>query len=183
MWECLCSCGETKLFTGTNLRTENTTSCGCLHKERLAENNRQRLTEAPWVADMSHYIRRLGYRKNRKPMQGLGSNQFVLREGVSHNDHPSLNWALTLDEYKALVTSPCCYCGVPPAQTPYGVNMIGLKRNGIDRVDNNKGYEPSNCVPCCLVCNREKRAQSVAVFIENTRRRYFHLVSKGLITK
>ena len=39
-----------------------------------------------------------------------------------------------------------------------------------------------NCVSCCAPCNREKRVQSQRVFIENTRRRYEHLRSRGLIT-
>jgi hypothetical protein len=57
----------------------------------------------------------------------------------------------------------------------------GLKRNGIDRVDNSRGYHTDNCVSCCIACNREKRAQSQAAFLENTRRRYEHLKSVGLL--
>lgn len=184
MWECMCSCGNIKLTTGTNLRRGTTTSCGCVFKEKLAERNRRELTEEPWLADMKYYVRRNGYRKNRSKKLALGSNQFAKKEGSTQPwEHPSLEWHLTLDEYKTLVTSDCFYCGAPPSQKPKGVLVEHLKRNGIDRKDNETGYVWDNCVPCCASCNREKRAQSVEEFISNTKRRYLHLLSKGLITK
>jgi hypothetical protein len=182
MWECTCSCGGTCKTTGGNLRTGNTTSCGCLHKELLAESNRDLKTvREPWLADMTLYIRKVGYRANRKSTGKLGSNQFRTEPGTPPSEHPSLQWGLVLEEYVRLVTAPCFYCGQPPHQTPQGVGMqgLGLKRNGIDRVDNRKGYEPHNCVSCCTSCNREKRDQTQADFIENTRRRYEHLKANG----
>lgn len=36
MWDCRCSCGKPKLVSTTNLRTGNTTSCGCRQKEATA---------------------------------------------------------------------------------------------------------------------------------------------------
>lgn len=176
MWECFCTCGTVRLATGTNLRSGNTTSCGCHHKEVLTAKNSMLKTLPPWAADMALYQRKLGYRKQRN---ALGSNQFSAREGRSRQP---VEWALTLDEYVTLVTGECFYCGVPPSQRPHGINMGVLKRNGIDRVNNDEGYTLDNCVSCCSPCNREKRAQSQRVFIENTRRRYEHLRSKGLIT-
>jgi hypothetical protein len=183
-WECRCSCGSIITASGTNLRGGNTRSCGCLFAEQLAERNRLRLTNPePWLADMILYIRKLGYRQKRN---GKGSNQFHIIESQTP-PHPAdaLSWALDLEAYKKLVTASCFYCGRPPHQEPQGAHMkgLGLKRNGIDRVDNAKGYEPGNCVPCCTSCNREKRSQSQSEFIENTRRRFVHLESKGLITK
>lgn len=180
MWECVCSCGATGLYTGTNLRTGNSTSCGCAHKEQLASRNAERLTMEPWLADMNLYIRKLGYRRERLR---LGSNQFMSTPQDGKHPTRALPWGLSLEEYKELVTSPCYYCGAPPSQQPQGVWMKGrdLKRNGIDRVDNSKGYELGNCVSCCTSCNREKRAQTQAQFFENTRRRYEHLKTVGLL--
>ena len=37
IWECLCDCGKTCFVQSRNLRTGNTKSCGCLHKE-IASN-------------------------------------------------------------------------------------------------------------------------------------------------
>jgi hypothetical protein len=184
MWECVCSCGTVRLFTGTNLRTGNTTSCGCAHKEQLAERNRVLLTLDPWLADMQMYVRKLGYRKNRRKTSKLGANQFKAAPSDAP-EHPTVQfpWGLSLADYQKLVTSSCFYCGGLPNQLPQGVSTraLGLRRNGIDRVDNSKGYEPKNCVPCCAPCNREKRAQTQAEFIENTCRRYEHLKAKGLL--
>jgi len=38
--------------------------------------------------------------------------------------------------------------------------------NGIDRIDNTKGYTPENCVPCCFEVNAMKRDFSEQRFIE-----------------
>jgi hypothetical protein len=179
IWECLCSCGKTKSVPSCNLLSGNTTSCGCVHREQITARNNLLALE-PWLVDMNIYKRRLGYRKAKLE---LGSNQF--KSEVSTTKHPTLtySWGLTLEDYKELVTSPCYYCGNPPNQYPHGVLLrkTGLKRNGIDRLDNTKGYSSDNCVTCCRPCNLEKRSQTLNVFIENTRRRYTYLLSKGLL--
>jgi len=33
IWLCQCDCGNTKIILGANLKSGNTTSCGCYHKE------------------------------------------------------------------------------------------------------------------------------------------------------
>lgn len=38
---------------------------------------------------------------------------------------------------------------------------------GLDRVDSSKGYEESNIVPCCKVCNRIKWTLSQEEFIQH----------------
>lgn len=165
-WECRCDCGTVKLFTSQNLRSENSQSCGCLHREQLAEQNRRLKAQEPWLADMLKYQRSLEFPSSRK-----------------RNGERNRPWELDLETYRRLVTSNCFYCGDPPKQKPLSKQMqsIGEKRNGIDRVDNAKGYITNNCVTCCANCNREKRSQTQAEFIANTKRRYDHLVSKGLL--
>ena len=37
--------------------------------------------------------------------------------------------------------------------------------NGIDRIDSNIGYEPDNCVTCCVICNRMKNKYSKNAFL------------------
>jgi len=185
LWECSCSCGTLTLVTGTNLRSGNTTSCGCVHREQLVDFNKKSKTMCEsWLADMSLYRRKVEYRRNRKS-KGIGTNQFSAKDReVLHTDHPSLVWHLTLEQYVSLVTADCYYCGRPPHQKPQGACMASsMLRNGIDRMDNNKGYLPDNCVPCCSYCNKEKRAQSLDQFVENTKRRYENLKARGLITK
>jgi hypothetical protein len=36
-WLCICDCGESKVFTGTNLRRKLIVSCGCFRKEKSKE--------------------------------------------------------------------------------------------------------------------------------------------------
>ena len=43
VWECVCDCGKTVYITSSNLVRGSTNSCGCLHKERVAEANLKNL--------------------------------------------------------------------------------------------------------------------------------------------
>lgn len=54
-----------------------------------------------------------------------------------------LTWLLDRGCYLSLIKLPCRYCGgdLPPFGT------------GLDRVDNSRGYELTNVVPCCSLCN------------------------------
>ena len=37
-----------------------------------------------------------------------------------------------------------------------------FKYNGIDRINNSKGYTIDNCVPCCFMCNYSKNNHSLS---------------------
>lgn len=56
---------------------------------------------------------------------------------------------------------PCAYCGMPPSGKGYG----GSRHSGVDRVDNEVGYEAGNLLPCCSWCNYAKRDMSLLDFI------------------
>jgi 5-methylcytosine-specific restriction endonuclease McrA len=58
---------------------------------------------------------------------------------------------LSREQFDLLVGSDCAYCGRPPKQVIYGFFY-----NGIDRVDNRKGYTRKNCVTACSSCNMIK---------------------------
>jgi 5-methylcytosine-specific restriction endonuclease McrA len=59
---------------------------------------------------------------------------------------------LTKYEFSRLWQLSCSYCGSE-------INTIGL-----DRVDNEKGYDLSNVVPCCSICNYMKRSDEIDDF-------------------
>lgn len=40
-WKCICDCGLTVVATGNNLRSGNTKSCGCLHRESMRKTGKQ----------------------------------------------------------------------------------------------------------------------------------------------
>ena len=169
-WECRCSCGKTAVVSGSALVAGNNRSCGCWRNELNAARLRARMTcREPWLADLNYYVNALRHSKKR-------------HRGPRDSDLP-IPWELSLQEYVTLVTGECYYCGAQPSQQPKGAYMrtLGLKRNGIDRVDNEIGYRADNCVSCCAVCNRDKSSHSQAEFIDITRRRYQHLKVTGLL--
>lgn len=48
----------------------------------------------------------------------------------------------------------------------YGrLTVLDITDNGIDRVDNSKGYTSDNCVPCCWACNNAKKNNSSSEFL------------------
>jgi 5-methylcytosine-specific restriction endonuclease McrA len=73
----------------------------------------------------------------------------------------NLSWAISDDEATRLLFSECHYCGKVP-----------MVKNGIDRKDNERGYEPDNVAPCCIVCNFAKHAMPYQEYVE-----YLHRVS------
>jgi hypothetical protein len=65
---------------------------------------------------------------------------------------------LTFDQFMEHWQKPCSYCGEV-------IPTIGL-----DRVDNDRGYEPSNVVPCCEHCNALKGTTTLAEFLSRCTR-------------
>lgn len=70
---------------------------------------------------------------------------------------------MTYDKCKEMMTSPCFYCDFKSEETV----------NGIDRMDNTKGYILTNCVGCCKNCNFIKKSLDAHTFIE----RCIHIAS------
>lgn len=88
-----------------------------------------------------------------------------------------LEWQLTNKQVRYLTKQPCYYCGAEPAQVSGGGATNGVYiYNGIDRVDNRKGYTTNNVVPCCSTCNRMKLAMTLEEFKSQVVRIHEHLV-------
>lgn len=142
-WLCVCDCGRETVVDPANLTRadgKGTQSCGCLHKERVRSKN-------PLLSDYKQARRqtfRLRTRPNRK-----------------------LTWDLTFEQYHAIVTKPCAYCGSPPSQE---TKVVGVLKNGIDRVDSSGGYHAENCVPCCATCNVMKGPRTVSEFMDHVKK-------------
>jgi hypothetical protein len=71
---------------------------------------------------------------------------------------------LTVDEFQALGIENCFYCGIEPSSK---MDVGKGFKNGIDRVDSNKGYTLDNCVSCCWTCNRMKSNMIQKDFFEH----------------
>lgn len=85
-------------------------------------------------------------------------------------------WNLTREQFRNLVILQCHYChfsgrtlnAFKKRNGEYNSSFISsgvsshyadnenISINGIDRKDNDKGYEINNCVSCCSKCNEAK---------------------------
>ncbi len=79
------------------------------------------------------------------------------------------DFKININTFRKLVLSKCKYCGREPQSEKF-ILKSRVKEwhkgqryflNGIDRVDNYKGYVDSNCVPCCTKCNMAKSTMSL----------------------
>lgn len=62
---------------------------------------------------------------------------------------------LSKDEYHDFKKLPCYLCGLQTS---------GLHINGIDRLNNNEGYNMTSCCPCCGKCNTCKADIPIGIF-------------------
>lgn len=129
-WRCVCDCGSEKVALATNLKRGITKSCGCLGRER-----------------------------SRRP-DGRSLINIVMCTYRRHAVNRGHCFELTIDQFESLLDGNCHYCGCPPRRLHKGHNATyGVKTrklNGVDRMDNTKGYTLENSVSCCYFCNRAK---------------------------
>jgi len=129
-WLCQCDCGKRIIVGGRELRTGDTKSCGCLNTEQC---------------------------EARRLPKGQAAFNCVFGSLKRGAERRGLEWALTEKQVKELTSQPCFYCGVPPRQRCRGRRVNGeYLYNGLDRVDNTRGYTVDNVVPCCKRCNVAK---------------------------
>jgi len=127
-WLCRCDCGNEIVAPRKNLVDGSASSCGCA---RFGPYKGYAMGEAAFKA--------------------------VLRNYQAGAESRGLSWNLTDDDVRRLTSLDCHYCGVAPATIRRGrPNSGDFVYNGIDRVDNTRGYEPGNVVPCCKTCNYSK---------------------------
>jgi hypothetical protein len=155
-WICACSlCGREKIMAAFLLKKVK--SCGCVRKSSRKEIGKAGFTRILGV-----------YKRNAKKR----NYEFLLSE----------------QEFKIITSSNCYYCDSPPLQksnsagtrgyTDSGIEHGQYLYNGIDRIDNSKGYILENCVPCCHQCNAAKSNMPISSFIK-----WIHKVNEILSIK
>ena len=130
-----CDCGVEKIIKINNVLGK-TNSCGCLKAELI----RTRM---------------------RKSIEHLAS---VSSRNACKRHTPDTD--LTINDVKSIIFSNCFYCEKSPNEvgTIYKRAISDgrtVRRIGIDRIDNNRGYYKNNVVPACVRCNYLKRTFSV----------------------
>lgn len=152
-WTCQCSCGTVGSFETQQLVKRSSTSCGCLRRELLNKHGR-----------------------------GIAAENAVIKTYKKAAANRHLPFLLTDDECRKLLSSRCHYCGCSPKNVMTSKSFNGsFTYNGIDRLENSKGYETTNVAPACYDCNRSKCTMGYQQFLDWVARVYRHAVapSKG----
>lgn len=133
---CVCDCGNDTKVLPHNLISGCTKSCSC----------------------KGHRVSDAGFRRMLQSYKGSAKVRRI-------------PWELTDEQFRELTSSPCYYTGRPPSSVFVAGNVDRRKRrglspslnlgdeyinNGVDRLDNSKGYTIDNCVPCCATANYAK---------------------------
>ena len=130
-WNCICDCGAKKLVGSNSIRNG---SRSCLHCRKTIKLREYTEEQAYVHVGRNIYAR---YRCDAR------SRNF--------------NFNLTFQEFLGFLDKPCFYCGVVKSSYQQK-RRLKIYYNGIDRVDNEIGYELDNCVTCCKRCNTRKRS-------------------------
>jgi hypothetical protein len=146
LWLCQCECGNMIEVRNCNLNSKATKSCGCMLVEHIKAVGQAKISDKSSFKHLYNGYKREALKMNR---------EFKLNE----------------DEFRKLTSSDCHYCGIGPSKEIKGNGKKifkggSYKYNGVDRFDNNKGYEMNNCVPCCWKCNNAKNNMSISEFKE-----------------
>jgi len=89
-------------------------------------------------------------------------------------------WDLTKEKVREFTSQPCHYCGAEPsAGWTNSIRYNGVYlHNGLDRIDNDRGYVIDNIAPACGTCNIAKQTMTQTEFLVWISRVYAHSVSK-----
>ncbi len=90
--------------------------------------------------------------RERNPL-GVAWNRYMSNTAL-HSRRRGHEFSLSHSEFDSLVTARCFYCGAEPDPT-----------NGIDRMDNAKGYIQGNVVTACTRCNQAKHRMALGEFV------------------
>ena len=120
LWLCRCECGNEIIVRGSNLRSENTTSCGCYRRERAGE------------VHTTH-----GMRKTR--LHSIWTNM-LQRTGVTKGADEKNKL-----HYQDRGITVCDEWLVFENFRDWAISHGYSDDLEIDRIDNDKGYCPENC--------------------------------------
>jgi hypothetical protein len=116
MWLCLCECGKYFTALGENLRSGNTSSCGCLQEEIVTKHG--------------HCTRK---KKSPEYYVWVSMRQRCRNPNASNYKHYGGRGINICDRWESFENF---YMDMGPRPSPY---------HSIERIDNNKGYSPDNC--------------------------------------
>lgn len=168
IWECKCSCGKvferSEICISRSLKTNYNMSCGC-----IKGTNKGKQFSDEWKRNISKANigkqNALGKRRTElsqkypenygKTNRGSYATKLITEIKCKARQRKKA-WNLNDLEAFELCLQPCYYCGLEVS--------FPESRNGIDRIDNSKGYESENVVSCCKWCNSAKMERTLEEF-------------------
>ena len=190
LWECKCDCGIIKNISSSNLNSAR--SCGCTQhkiKNRCGQSYGQ-LTVLKlhhlrkgrgsfWVClcacgnttvvhggDLqTNHTKSCGC-LSKLPM-GVAALNYTIGQIKREAKRRGYDFRLAREKVRELSIQDCYYCGKAPTVKKFGNSRGLFGWNGIDRVDNSKGYVEGNVVACCTMCNVMKLDHTVKRFLEH----------------
>jgi hypothetical protein len=159
-WMCKCDCGNITYATTSGLINGEIVSCGCKKYKDCFSAYKETLRNGRTKYQM--FIDKL------------------CRIYITQSTQRKLKFELTHTDVEELTQGNCAYCGSIP-NTKLVSSKSGRTKetfyydftyNGIDRVDNIVGYIKTNCVSCCITCNRMKTSMNVNDFYEHISKIY-----------
>jgi len=91
---------------------------------------------------------------------------------------------LSKKEFIEITKRNCFYCDSRPSNVKKSnFNNGDFVYNGIDRIDNDKGYIITNVVPCCKICNYAKNTMTLKEFYDWLNKVYFNLSKEGVLNE
>jgi hypothetical protein len=176
-------CSVCKEIKEIRLQRKNRKECKSCHSERQKQiQSKYRLFNESsdwirpiikWCPDCKDFIDGNCFKTSLHSPDGLSSYckfHEIIRQVEKRNQKRKikLEFSLTKNEVYEFIKQPCYYCG-------------NKKDNiGIDRIFNDIGYLPENCVSCCWMCNDMKGDVDVGEFLYQVEKIYNYRVKKLL---
>jgi hypothetical protein len=117
-------------------------------------------------------------RERNFKVEAFANKHVIWNHYVKGAKKRGIHFALSKTLFESLIVKPCFYCEYKKED----------EVNGIDRVDNQKGYIEENVVPCCETCNFLKGSQHPQEFIDKMQaihmyQTFNHPISDELVEK
>lgn len=148
LWICKCDCGNTIIRPTTQLKHDRNQSCGCYLKRKIEYGL-----------------------SSKKTLYNTYMKLCAGRRGIEFN--------LAFDDFIKLTSQECYYCGMKPSAVIKNQRGNGdYTYNGLDRIDNTRGYTIDNTVPCCKYCNAAKSDRTIQQFYSWVEKLAVHLETR-----